>query len=96
MRLTRKILVGLLIAAGCSVVLVMLALAYIFNANPVSDSKLNRLRIGMKTNQVTEVLGPPSRWFPEQRNYEYSSQFLMHTVYIRFDEQLHYVGYYLD
>ena len=43
-----------------SVTLVAVGLAYLVSESPASKSKLNRLRVGMTTNEVVEILGPPS------------------------------------
>ena len=80
-----------------SVILVAIGLAYLASESPVSKSKLNRLREGMTTNEVVEVLGPPSYALSLPPGsplvWDYDGFRLLR---VNFDKQDRYVGHYYD
>lgn len=80
-----------------SLTLVAIGMAYLVSESPVSKSKLNRLRVGMTTNEVEEILGPPSYTLsptPGPRLFwDYDG---LRLLRVSFDEHHRYQAYFYD
>lgn len=71
---------------------------------PVASSKLERLSVGMSTNQIEQILGKPTVDLRKASNYNPSENFYwwyeypFHrlSLWVWFDEHHHYAGYKLS